>query len=192
MRPIIRLSSLSRIRWALRNNQERYSSTFYSKSRKLLIGVNQNQALLNTNTDNSSLYSRSSIFRGLSAEAVEAADPATTRVTVSGFVSLCKEILSISEFVFIGLLIFVEWWQMWIEQVLLLSMREESVMVNSWLVISAKYDKNNSHSFLLHWSFWAIRLNVIRVTCGLRLCLKCCRLVHWESFRDYMMSLWIQ
>jgi predicted ATPase len=48
-----------------------------------LIGVNQNQALLNTNTDNSSLYSRSSIFRGLSAEAVEAADPATTRVTVS-------------------------------------------------------------------------------------------------------------
>jgi len=73
-----------------------------------LIGVNQNQALLNTNTDNSSLYSRSSIFRGLSAEAVEAADPATTRVTVSGFVSLCKEILSISEFVFIGLLIFVE------------------------------------------------------------------------------------
>lgn len=83
MRPIIRLSSLSRIRWALRNNQERYSSTFYSKSRKLLIGVNQNQALLNTNTDNSSLYSRSSIFRGLSAEAVEAADPATTRVTVS-------------------------------------------------------------------------------------------------------------
>lgn len=84
MRPIIRSSSLSRIRWALRNNQERYSSSFYSKSRKIFIGVNQNQALVNTNTDYSGLYSRLSILRGLSAEAVEAAVPAT-RLTVSGF-----------------------------------------------------------------------------------------------------------
>lgn len=97
MRPVIRSSSLSRIRWALRNNQERYSSTLYSKSRKLLIGVNQNQALVNTNTDNSSLYSRLSIFRGLSAEAVEAADPAATRLTVSGFVSLFNRIRLTSE-----------------------------------------------------------------------------------------------
>lgn len=85
MRPVVRTSTLSRIRWALRN-QERSSSTFYSNSRKLLIGVNQNhQNLLNTNTHDSALYSRLSLSRGLSAEAVEAADAA--KLTVSGFVS---------------------------------------------------------------------------------------------------------
>ncbi|XP_023634724.1 AFG1-like ATPase isoform X1 [Capsella rubella] len=84
MRPFIRSSSLCRIRWALRNNQERSVSSFNSKSRRLLIGVSQNQALVNTtNTDHSSLCSRLSILRGLSAEAVEAADAATTRLTVS-------------------------------------------------------------------------------------------------------------
>nr|VDC83829.1 unnamed protein product [Brassica rapa] len=83
MRPVFRSSSsLSRIRWALRN-QERYnSSTFSSKSRKLLIGANQNEALVNTNTCNSTLHSRLSFSRGLSAEAVEAAD-AAIKLTVS-------------------------------------------------------------------------------------------------------------
>ncbi|CAA7048742.1 unnamed protein product [Microthlaspi erraticum] len=85
MRPIVRTSTLSRIRWALRN-QERNSSAFYSKSRKHLIGVNQNhQALVNTNTHSSTLYSRLSFSRGLSAEAVEAADAA--KLTVSGDVN---------------------------------------------------------------------------------------------------------
>lgn len=98
MRPILRTSSLSRIRWALRN-QERNSSTFSSKSRKLLIGVNQNQALVkNTNTNNtinSTLYSRLNFSRGLSAEAVEAPD--AVRLTVSGFVSFEFKIRLISE-----------------------------------------------------------------------------------------------
>ncbi|KAG2241734.1 hypothetical protein Bca52824_090307 [Brassica carinata] len=79
MRPVLRSSSsLSRIRWALRN-QERHSSTFSSRSRKLLIGANQHEALVNTNTCNSTLFSRLSFSRGLSAEAVEAA----VRLTVS-------------------------------------------------------------------------------------------------------------
>nr|VDD40694.1 unnamed protein product [Brassica oleracea] len=82
MRPVFRSSSsLSRIRWALRN-QERNSSTFSSKSRKLLVGVHQNEALVNANTCNSTLFSRLSFSRGLSAEAVEAAD-AAIKLTVS-------------------------------------------------------------------------------------------------------------
>ncbi|KAL0891303.1 hypothetical protein Bca101_015286 [Brassica carinata] len=81
MRPIVRSSSsLSRLRWALRN-QERYSSTFCSKSRKILIGAKQKESLVNTNTCNSTLYSRLSFSRGLSAEVVEAAD--AVRLTLS-------------------------------------------------------------------------------------------------------------
>lgn len=189
MRPVIRSSSLSRIRWALRNNQERYSSTLYSKSRKLLIGVNQNQALVNTNTDNPSLYSRLSIFRGLSAEAVEAADPAATRLTVSGFVSLFNRIRLTSERVCLWFTDFC----------LMMTHRCEQKRSACWV-----WKKNQwwwAHdwwylpSMIKNTLFYFIKAlsdNVIHVTCGLRLCLKFCRLVHWESFRDYMMSLWIQ
>ncbi|CAN8326634.1 unnamed protein product [Cochlearia groenlandica] len=82
MRPIVRKSSFNRIRWALKNQELKFS-TFYSKSHNLLIGSNQNKAyLVNTNTCSSSLYSKISFSRGLSAEAIEAADSAT-RLTIS-------------------------------------------------------------------------------------------------------------
>lgn len=97
MRPVFRSSSsLSRIRWALRN-QERNSSTFSSKSRKLLVGVHQNEALVNANTCNSTLFSRLSFSRGLSAEAVEAADAAIKLTVSSSGLFLSNQTRPISE-----------------------------------------------------------------------------------------------